>query len=328
MVGRVRWTDHGTHDIRTVGWLAGSIVSAGGSGIVLSLQDVDATTGLPSRPDGTQDQTKAAYLNVLTAGAWNQLTLTTDRTIAHGAPLCVVWEFDGAGRLGADAMNIYSVPASLPDTGHHTILFTGTWADLTGQPPILVFVASDGTVGTLGLSIPFRAFTTHTFNSSSTPDEVANQFVLAAPATIDGITIPIAFIDGSDVSLVLYDGTTAVETLVIDEDVGPVLNTNARRVYFPFATPRDLEAGTVYRVGVQPSTTTSVSVYSFDVHAASYLDLYGGQVMHYWDRVNAGAWANENMTRCLLMSLHFSKAEAGGGGGGGLRLAGHGGLVS
>lgn len=181
---------------------------------------------------------------------------------------------------------------------------------------VLVLVASDGTIGSLGLSIPCTTVTTHTINSASAADEVANQFVLSAPATIEGITLTILFTDGGDVSLVLYDGTTAVETIAIDEDVGPVIFINsAKRIYFPFSTPRDLVASTVYRIGVKPTTANNISVYSFDVQTASYLDLFGGQAMHYWDRVDAGAWANENTARCLLMALHFSKTDVGGGGG-------------
>jgi hypothetical protein len=321
--GRVRWTDAGTHDIRQIGWRPGAITSAGGSGITISLQDY-AVAGGPSVPDGTQDQTCNVLLSALTASAWNIQTLSADRTsVAHRAKLCIVWEFDGAGRLGSDLLNISTIAASGQDSGSMSLLNTGgTWAFNSGVPNV-VLIAADGTIGTLALAFPFSAITSHTFNSASSPDEMANQYVLPSAATLEGVSLPIFINDGADVSLIYYEGTTAVETLSIDEDESPIQTGISNWCYFGFATPRDIQSGATFRVAVRPDTTTSIIIASGDVAAASYLNLLAGTNGHYWDRVNAGAWSGENLTRYVIMRLHFS-----GFGGGGMRLAGRGGLVS
>lgn len=329
VVGRVKWADRGTHDVRSVGWRAGAIVSAGGSGIVTSLQDVHTTTGNPPRPDETQDQTIGALLSALAANAWNTQTFSADRAgVAHNDLLAVVWEYDGSGRLGADSLQVSSLFAggasSRSMLGALNVLLTASWA-LQSSFPTLVLIGADGAIGTLGFGAPWSLVNTHTFNNSSTPDERANQFVLATPATIEGVTLPIGVVDAADVSVILYTGTTATETIAFDEDSGPFDGTSVNRMHhFAFNTPRDLLAGTTYRIGVQPNTANDITIFSFDVAAASYLALFGGEDMHYWDRVDAGAWDNETLTRCLAMKLHFSKTgddTGGGGGGGGLLRA-------
>lgn len=331
VVGRVRWSDHGTHDIRGVGWRAGAIVSAGGSGIITSLQDVDATTGNPSRPDGTQDQTVGALLSALNASAWNAQTFTTDRTsVAHNTLLSVVVEFDGAGMLGADSMIFCGITHPHNSRGGSMFvgLLTGSWA-INLATPVLVLVAADGTIGTLGYSFPATTITAHILDVDTSPDEIANQFVLAHPATIEGVTLSMVMQEGGDFELNLYEGdnATPIESLTVDEDSAPVAALSIHKMlHFDFNTPRDLTAGVVYRVSVKPTTTNNVHVYSIDVNSASYLDLVGGQDMHYWARTDAGAWSTETLTRFLLMKLHFSKTDISSGGGG-LRLVGNGGLV-
>ena len=316
--GPVWWSDRGSHDIHSLGWLAGAITSAGGSGITISLQDVTTASGPPGRPDETQDQTVNVLLSALTASGWNVNTLGVDRTIAHGALVSVVWEYDGSGRLGSDSLVIAGAETSFTRGGIRTssALKVGTWANVNLHP-IVVLVAADGTIGTLAGGVPWSAVNTHTFDTGAAADELAIAVNLPFPVTIEGVSIPIAALAGGNFSVILYSGTTAVETAAVTWATMVGLSSEARWRYVPFTTPRALEKNTLYRVAIRPDTANDITVYSFDVNTAGYLDLWGGQNFHYWDRANAGAWANETTTRCLLMRLHLSHVDDGAGGGGG-----------
>lgn len=319
VVGRVWWADRGTHDIRGFGWRPGTVVSAGGSLIDCSLQDLDTTTGAPSRPDGNKDQTVNLALSALTSNTWREDNFSTDRTnVAHGSLLAVVWEFDAGGRLGADSLSFSGITAvaGQPGSGSAAVLLTASWAQATAHP-IVVLKGADGAVGTIGRSFPAKALNSHAFNSGSTPDEIANSISFPASVTLEGVEIPLLAADGADVSLILYEGTTAIETVTADEDTMPTGSaTLARWRAFWFSTPRTLTANTTYRLAIRPDTANNITTYSMDVNTADQLDLLAGQDFHYWDRTNAGAWSNENTTRWIFMRLLISQVDSGAGGGG------------
>lgn len=329
IVGRVWWTDRGSHDIRTIGWRNGAVTSAGGSNIDLSLQDLDAATGAPTRPDGNKDQTANFDLGTLVADTWNQHTLASDRTgVAHGSTLGVVWEYDAGGRLGADSLEVDVLTASVSGTTHGTMLshLTASWAAFQGHA-VLVLIAADGTIGTLGASLPVKALNTHTFNSGSTPDELANQIEFNAPITLEGVEVMVGQAAAADLSVILYEGTTPTAcSVTVDEDTAPAPNTSSRWRTFWFATPCDLTANTAYYVAIRPDTTNNITLNSFDANAASHLDLIAGQDFHYWDRVNGGAWSNETTTRWIEMRLLISMIDDGVQTGG-APLIGPGGLI-
>jgi len=318
ITGRVVWSDRGSHNIHTIGWRAGAITSVGGSGITISLQDASLTAGPPGQPDGTQDQTVSVLLSALSASAWNLNTLGADRTVAHGALLSVVWEYDVNGRLGADSLVITNLATQLVNsfTGHVPALYTTSW-NSTAAIAVLVLVAADGTIGTLAGAVPWSAINTHAFNSGSAADELANQFQYPAPVTVEGVSALMTTASAADFSVILYSGTTALATVAQDNNAFALrASGNVAWKYFPFATPQALAKDTLYRIAFRPDTANNITLYSADVNAAGYLDLIAGQNFHYWDRVNAGAWANETTTRWLLIRLHLSQTDDGAGGGG------------
>lgn len=314
----------GPKDIRNIGFRFGSVTKAGGSALTVSLQDIDLTAGPPARPDGTQDQTVAiANANAsFVSNTWITTgNLSADRTVAHGELLAVVIEYDGSGRLSSDTVQI-----SRQGMGNANqvfapgpALFTASWA-LSQARNNVVLVFSDGTFGTLDGAWIISGTTAPAISSSTTPDEVALKWTPPFTCKVDGAWLDYQTANAAyDFDVILYEGTTALQTVSVDANAVNSTSQNLHYVSFPETT---LTASTAYYLAVRPSTTNNSVQTSFDVASAAHLDLMeGGQEMHYASRVNAGAWT-ATTTRRPNFGFRISARDFPSGGGGMLRHPG------
>ena len=324
-VGRVWFAERtGTKAIRRVGFRFGTVVKAGGSALTVSLQDVTTATGPPAQPDGTPDET-VAIANAdagFASNLWYRTNaLSADRTVTYGDLLSLVIEFDGAGRLGADAVNI----AYGANGGYFPIqsgvLFTASWANFASRGGNSVLEFDDGTFGTLDWSNPMTGFNVHTYNSGSTPDEHAMAFTVAAEIKIDGIGVVCGPTGTSaDLEIVLYAGTSVLQTLAVDAHTVPTSGSGWIRGPIPETT---LSPGTTYYISAKPTTANNIQANSIDVSDANHLELWSlGSAATYSTRTNAGAWAAATSTRRLLASLRISSINEASSGGGGIPIIG------
>lgn len=320
MIGRVWFSDRtGTKDIRRIQFRWGAVTKAGGSGITLSLQDVDAANGPVIRPDGTPDQTVAIAAADVTADTWHRSNaLSADRTVNYGDLIAVVWEFDGGGRLGADSYALacptLTSSALFPINNQGAVVnFNGaTWALSTALMNI-VLEFSDGSYGILQGAMAASAFNSHAHNSGSTPDEYAMKITPSFELDIDGMGAVTSASAGGNYDLVFYSGTTAEATVNIDQN--QLINSGARSVSIPIPL-ENLSASSDYYVAVKPTGGTNVTVYSFDVNDVAFLDLFGpfGSNMTYATRTDAGAWT-ETTTRRLFAWVQLAGVPSASGGG-------------
>lgn len=317
-IGQVWNKDRTTKSITKIGFRFGSVVKAGGSGLTVSLQNVDTTTGPVGRPDETQDQTVAiANGNAsFASNTWCQTNaLSTNRSVAYGEMIAVVWEFDGSGRLGADSYVISGMSGS---EGHLPLSLTklgGSW-DWNAVSPNIIFEFTDGTFGTLRGAWPFSAVNSLSFASNTTPDEYAMEFQLPAPCKVDGGWFAGFLISAGtgDFDIVLYNGTTVLATKSYDANF--VEQVNSQKLFeFCFSSEVELAANTTYRLAVKPTTTAGVDVAYFDVSAAGHLQAHGFGEFGTTSRTDSGAWAAPTTTRRLLAGLHVSSIDDGTGGG-------------
>jgi hypothetical protein len=314
--GRVWFAERtGSKTITGVGFRTGSIVSAGGSGLTISLQNVSTAAGPPMRPDDVQDQTVGVALSALTASAWNTVTFSSSRTVNYGDVLSVVWEYDGSGRLGADAFNVahISTAASRPmDAANVQLRASGAWSTSSlSLIPNIILIFDDGTFGTFTGAFPCSAIGSLVIDTGTTPDEVAVQFSLPVPCKVDSFEALMEFASGSW-SAILYEGTTALQTFTPNTRHHAMTLGDGRFTGpMPLPAEQELAADTVYRLALRPNSASSISVQYFDVAAAGHLVCHGGTAMHYWDRTNAGAWSNETLTRSLIFRLGISALDDG-----------------
>lgn len=331
-VGPVFFKAHtGSKTINKVHFRVGSLTKAGGSGWTVSLQSVSLTSGPPIVPSEVQDQFRAIAAADLTANTWFTSGLVTSdgtdtgtkRTVNFGELLAVVLEYDAGGRLGADSLVLNALGNILNTAviGHQNcvMLKSGagpTWAQLSAAINV-VLEFSDGTFGTLDHAAVANGTNTHSYNSGTgVADEYANAFTLPFPCKVDGGWAILNFAAGADVEIILYDGTTAQQTVTVDSNaIGGA--GSARFIHFSFAETA-LTANHTYYLSIRPTTANSITAYSIDVNDANHWDTWPlGQYMAYTTRLDLGAWAATTTTRRLMAGLRASSLDDGTGGAGG-----------
>lgn len=309
----------GTKDITKIHFRFGTVVKAGGSGLVIGLCSVDTTGGGPPAPSCAQG---AITQNVAVAnGDANFATntwypsgaLSANRTISYGDYVAVVTEWDGAGRLGSDSYIISSIQVNSAFAGDGGVeLYNGTsWSLTGGQVPNIVLEFTDGTFGTIEDSIPISAIAT--LNAASNGTEYAMTFSSPVPFWIDGLWAYGNTVSGTtrDFKLVLYEGTTSVVECTFDANLASS-STTTKRYSCPIAETL-VKANATYNFGFRGLTTSADQVAYFDVANAAHFALHSG--MKEWSYVDrtccSGAWGNANTTRRLLVGFRVSRVGTG-----------------
>lgn len=310
-IGRVWNKDRATKSIRKVHFCFGTVVKAGGSGLTLSLQNVDLANGPVYRPDGTPDQTVAIANGdaAFASNTWYTTgNLSADRSVTFGELIAVVIEYDGSGRLGADAVNIRGIPpagAASRNLASGSALFTASWAVVNATPNVILEF-TDGTFGTLDGAYPLSATASVAFNSGSAADEIALQFTPTFNGKIDGASVAMSAAAGADFDVVLYEGTTARATASFDAEV--VEGSNSPRLLIAPLSEVSIAAGVTYYLSLKPTTANNVTIYYFDVAAAGHFQAHeADSTWIYNTRVDAGAWGTATATRRPFMCVRFSQ---------------------
>lgn len=299
----------GTKAIRRVGFRWGTVTKAGGSAMTVSLQNV-STAATPIQPDETQDQT-VAVTNAdaaFVSNTWYRTgALSADRTVAFGEMLAVVIEYDGAGRLGSDQVNLAHV-AALLGSNNSTISFKsgGVWTASPAASINLVLEFSDGTFGTMAGGFPCSAVGALSYNSGTGgADEYALEIKFTKDVDINLASWAIRLASASaDYEFIIYDGTTAIATCTLDG--GWRSSTTTIRAINPTVPAAiTLTANTLYRLAIRPTTANPVEVYYHDVNDVNHWVCHvGGADWKLTSRLDQGAWAAATTTRRLFIFPH------------------------
>jgi hypothetical protein len=325
-IGRVWTPDRGSKSIRNVWFNFGSVTKAGGSALTVSLQDVSTAAGAPIQPDETQDQTVAianADAGFTSNAGYTTGNFSADRNVSFGDMLAVVAEYDGSGRLGADAVNFRNVTKNLfggmaPIPG--CSLKTASWAGVTAAPNIIL-VFSDGTFGTLSGAFPCLDVNVLAFKQDTAgSDEYAIEIPIAWDCKAEGFwAVAGATATTADWEFVLYDGTSPMTGGTVTND-GMWISAAAetRLIEHTFSQEIELAAGTTYRLAMKPTQTTNTCRMGyFDVGAAGHMGVHPlGTGCVLTSRLDLGSWAAVTATRRPLMGLRVSALDDGAGGGG------------
>ena len=298
-----------TGNITTVSFMTGTVTTS--DTLSVGLETVDATTGDPS---GTAyGGSVPGTVSGLATNTIYEVTLGTQASATAGDYVAIVIKYNSyvAGNLQIRGMdNTATMPTGLP----YNDLFTTAWVKDTDATPIVTlgYSGSYYDMGALGTRVPVST----TFSSSSTPDEIGNKFTLPWPVRVSMFVIWIDA-DGA-VDIVLYDsdGTTALATVSIDDNIRGSAN-NARYV-LPLASKVSLVKDTAYRLVVKPTTTTGVNIKEITAESIAMLDqLPGGRNCFRTSRTDAGAWTDTATTVQIYgLSMIFDQVDDGVGGGG------------
>jgi hypothetical protein len=316
-IGRMMNQARAAKNLTKVGFRFGTVTKAGGSALTVSLQDVDLVGGPPVQPDGTQDQTVAianADAGFATSTFYKTNAFSASRAMAFGDAVAIVIEFDGSGRLGADAVNITSLGTpgtAVQNLGGGVMTYNGSAWSQQGVIPNILLEFDDGTFGTLAGMVPLSANGNVAYNSGSSPDEYALEFTVPFPARVEGAWAIMQAASGADFEFDLYNGTTLIASMA--QDGNAIIAAAARTAYAPFAGEAYVVPGNTYRLALKPTTANNVTLYHSDVAAAGHFDAWPlGNTAVLNSRTDGGAWGAAIATRRPYMGLMLSALSDGG----------------
>jgi hypothetical protein len=324
-VGRVWWADGATtKDCRKVHFRLGS-VTAGTATFRVSLQDITTATGPPMQPDNTPDETWTVATSSLTGNAWNSTgNLSADRTMARGSMIGIVFDFSaftsGASIVIGSIRAVENATGAVPRQGGALLDTAGSWV-LQSNIPNVRLEASDGTYGFLGYDTPYSAVNTRTFNSGSSGaggglnagDERGLEWTVSHPMTIGGCGLFLTQSAGSDCDVVLYSGTTALETVTVDANANQN-NGNMRWLDVVFASTHSFAADDTLRLMVKPTSANNVSIQSVTLNNANDRVAYHGTGGSGNSRVDGGSFGTTDTTELPIIGLHVVGLDDGVGG--------------
>lgn len=298
--------------VREFGFRVGSMGQAGT--LTISLQTINTATGDAS---GTFWATGATgFFNVAVADSltWKTVNLGTEILVHYGSMIALVIRntatYAGSANLtiqqdfnGASYQTRFPYAEALPNTksGQSTNVFGFTYIDSMSRCLNKTFPAS--TVNSANLS---------------TNTQMGVSFTLPYVARVAGFSFS-ADMD-SDSNLNFYDvnGSTILTKFVIRSGIRQS-NSPGNYDYF-FEKPIITSANSIYRIAINPLTTTSCNFHWFTVNTENLLGMLQTDSSFYLTQapnpsVNTASWTDFK-TSIPLVSLIIDQIDDGAGGGG------------
>jgi hypothetical protein len=303
--------------------------------------DVRIETVTNGRPSGTLWGTNT-NVNVVVAdtddNTWKTATLTAGASLSRGDEFAIVITVAS----GTPNMQFASFPSDVfssasshgPITNAHYPLMMqdtggGTWTQLvTGFNWICQF-STAGVIPMTNMTPVDGAGTLTAFNSGSTPDEYALEFVAPVNMRIAGIAAALFNVAaGADFTFSVWStGTTDAGALAQQSQDGDFATTTTRDglVMLLFDTPAEITAGTTIRLAVRADTANNLSIGSYgNATVANAMRAMHGTVSSMrlvtrsWTAGTANAWSGTDTTIPLIYAIIDQLDDGAGGGSGGM----------
>lgn len=306
--------------ITTIGWRQGTLTGTPGT-LRVGLQGVSATTG---RNDGTYLGGATNYVDYNSWGAGNNNTfithtLPTSVSLTRGQLVCLYLKPQAVGTWNAS--NNVTITSAVSDFRRGNVrpykFVNGAIPIAFEQVPFLVR-SSTKTYGN-----PYVTFNTPSLTNVSNPDEIGLAFTINSSyfSTYQVAGVRLANnISGSGGSfnVVLYNNTTALQTISVDTDQIARFATNMVDVLFTDTTLATLNTGTEYIVGQKATSavTTACQPLYITVPTSGDISAFSTETIRYAERQTTGAWSFTNTTRLPMVSLLIKSTAFTGGSGG------------
>jgi hypothetical protein len=266
----------------------------------LSLQSVDAS-GNPSGTPLGGGSPASVTLTPSGSATFAWFNLANSYTANRGDWLA--WVFDySSGTINASNRPIVGTHVSSINNQHpYSIRVSAGTPDRSAgaaSMPIWGFGSAGKAFG-----FPLQSVTNTAFSSSSTPNERALRFLLSQNACSSYKVVGVRYLGtaaaaGNSTKIILYDGTTVLQTLTWDSDYVAGLNVRPMCLYFQDATLATLAAGKEYRIGIQPqNTTNAMSMVQFDFASNADMEALPGGLDWYLSTRSGGAWTDVPASR-------------------------------
>lgn len=276
-----------------------------------SLQNVSLTDG---NPTGTVNGT-AGTISTLSANTFYEVTGLSS-AITRGTYYAIVLDFNAfsAGSLEIAGNSQPGAMQGVPYVAH----FTASWAKINNTLPAMGLRCATGAYHYIGApASPLPA--TVTLQSTTTPDEVGNEFTPDHDMVIGGFYIWCEC-DG-DADIVLYQGSadaagsnTAITTPIrLDSNVRAQTGTGWYQVFLD--APETLAAGTTYKLTIEALGASNVIVREMAVSVSAQLaQLPGGTAMYKTSRADDSTFTDVTTTQIYGFGLILAELDDGAGG--------------
>ncbi len=242
-------------------------------------------------------------------GTFQWIQLDNSIALTRGQLLSVVIKYDSGSVDGSNNITVTRGFVNMDPRGGFPYYITNN-AGTRGRGadwPIVAWKSSTAAYG-----FPIQSFTQTQYSSNSTPDEYAMTFVMPTGSCtsfqLAGVRMVFGLwgAAGKTGKVILYDGTTVLQTITVDTDQFVVAGATADRtlaVYWQESTLSTLTPGTTYRIALQAQETTSNwALTTLDVTANADLAAYPFGINSYLStRTDAGAWDDTATTKWPMM---------------------------
>lgn len=310
-----------TKTLQNIHFLLGGAAKTGGTDLRVGIQAASASTGPPMQPDGAWASAGNAFVTVpdasMSPSSWVRSgTVGGTLSVSNGSIWCIVIEpenYAGSDSYVIRGTNQRSSSLLAVSASYNGTTWTGSAASMNH---LLEF--TDGTFGSIGLGVPFNVIgTALTYNSGSSPDEVALKIVPTVAMSATGICAENPYSTSTgNLEWVLYEGTTALVT--VSSAASSLWSTAATGVACAmFSSAVTLNASSTYYAAIKPTTVNNVRLLYSTVSDATYWAAFpGGDQTGYSTRTDAGAWSDTTTRRPAIWLLIRGAGSTGGGGGG------------
>lgn len=307
--------------INKVGVRTGTLTTSD-AGTVFRLESV-SLAATPAVPNGIVAAGATTTVNVAASNTWYEGTLGTPYLAAKGELIAATVTRPASGTLS-------TVFSSFGDdtTGGSGINFpfftvnAGAGWVLGATGPGFAIGCNDGTYLPLS-SWPILATTTHSFGSGSTPDVVGNVWIPSFKCRVSGVWAWLDLDGGTLIKFYDTDGVTVLATATLAANTRST--TGASLFFASFDATVTPTVGSTYRIGIEPSSATTLSAYSISTSAAAVLNTLGfGTTMYLTtakDPTGTGSWTNTTANRAFL-GVIIDQLDAGASSGGGAGIIG------
>ena len=302
-----------TGTINKIGFGTGTVTT--GADLDVRLETVSTTDGDPSGTLATANSNATQTVADTNDNTWFLTTLTAGHAATQGDVLAAVVVNDPTTpgnmqiRTGPATQLMGSVGIAFKVLDH----FTTAWTKQNDNHSFYIEY-DDATTCAVG-SMPIASQTETSFGTSSAADEIGNIFQFPFKADVCGAWVPVEW-NAADFDVILYDsdGSTALQTLVLDGNLGVNRVNNDYFSFFLFSGSSTLSANTNYRIVLKPTTTSTIAIDEFNVNSATIMDAFdGGQEVHKTSRADAGAWTQTTTSRVNIGILMCGFDDGAGG---------------
>lgn len=265
------------------------------TGAVTAATDTDVrveTVGADGHPTdtlwGTNTNATIAAA-ALTASTIIEVTLTADAALSRGDLFAVVIAPTGTPNYVVNPSLSY---ASFRFPYGDSFVASWTFAPLLAA---MTLEYSDGSHAVIPATLPtIDSFDSSAFSNATTPDEKALRFSLPMGVRLHGAWL---WIDpDGNFDLVLYDAAgNTVATKSWDDILMFNTASGGTPLWVMFDADVDLDADTVYRLAVKPTSGSTVVLYGASVGSglgAHWDQTPGGAAFHYSERTDSGSWTD------------------------------------